>query len=33
MGGKVAILSSEFEPGEIVSKLGGICALLRFEIE
>ncbi|MEM0202762.1 MAG: mRNA surveillance protein pelota [Archaeoglobaceae archaeon] len=33
MGGKVVILSSEFEPGEIVSKLGGICALLRFEIE
>lgn len=33
MGGKVVILSSEFEPGEIVSKLGGICAILRFEIE
>lgn len=32
-GGKVVILSSEFEPGEIVSKLGGICAMLRFEIE
>ncbi len=31
-GGRVLILSSEFEPGEIVSKLGGICALLRFEI-
>ncbi|MFN3384047.1 MAG: mRNA surveillance protein pelota [Archaeoglobaceae archaeon] len=33
MGGRVVILSSEFEPGEIVSKLGGICAILRFEIE
>ncbi|MEM4473000.1 MAG: mRNA surveillance protein pelota [Archaeoglobaceae archaeon] len=33
MGGKVVILSSEFEPGEIVSKLGGICAILRFEIK
>ncbi|MEM1579278.1 MAG: mRNA surveillance protein pelota [Archaeoglobaceae archaeon] len=33
MGGKVQILSSEFEPGEIVSKLGGICAILRFEVE
>ncbi|MDI9610152.1 MAG: mRNA surveillance protein pelota [Archaeoglobales archaeon] len=32
-GGKVLILSSEFEPGEIVSKLGGICAILRFEIK
>lgn len=32
MGGKVVILSSEFEPGEIISKLGGICAVLRFEI-
>jgi len=33
MGGKVVILSSEFEPGEIVSKLGGIGALLRFEVK
>lgn len=33
MGGKVVILSSEFEPGEIVSKLGGISAILRFEIK
>lgn len=33
MGGKVVILSSDFEPGEIVSKLGGICAILRFEVE
>ncbi len=33
MGGKVIILSSEFEPGEIISKLGGIGALLRFEIK
>jgi len=32
-GGKVLILSSEFEPGEIVSKLGGICAILRFKVE
>ncbi len=32
-GGKVLILSSEFEPGEIVSKLGGICAILRFRVE
>lgn len=32
-GGKVLILSSEFEPGEIVSKLGGIGAILRFEIK
>lgn len=33
MGGKILILSSEFEPGEVVSKLGGICAILRFEIK
>lgn len=33
MGGRVLILSSEFEPGEIVSKLGGVCAILRFEVE
>lgn len=32
-GGRVLILSSEFEPGEIVSKLGGICAILRFKVE
>lgn len=32
-GGRVLIISSEFEPGEIVSKLGGICAILRFEIK
>lgn len=31
-GGRVLILSSEFEPGEIVSRLGGICAILRFEV-
>lgn len=33
MGGKILILSSEFEPGEVVSKLGGICAILRFEVQ
>lgn len=33
MGGRVLILSSEFEPGEVVSKLGGICAILRFEVK
>jgi protein pelota len=31
-GGKVIIMSSEFEPGKRLSSLGGIAALLRFKI-
>ncbi len=33
MGGKVVIMSSEFEPGKRLMSLGGIAALLRFSIE
>ncbi|MDI9645789.1 MAG: mRNA surveillance protein pelota [Archaeoglobales archaeon] len=32
MGGKIVIMSSEFEPGKRLESLGGIAALLRFEI-
>ncbi len=32
MGGKIVIVSSEFEPGRILMSLGGIGALLRFSI-
>ncbi|AGK61598.1 cell division protein pelota [Archaeoglobus sulfaticallidus PM70-1] len=32
-GGKVVILSSEFEPGKQLVSLGGIAALLRFQIQ
>ncbi len=31
-GGKVVILSTEFEPGKRLMSLGGIAALLRFDI-
>jgi len=33
LGGKIVILSSEFEPGKILMGLGGIGALLRFSFE
>ncbi|ADB57108.1 mRNA surveillance protein pelota [Archaeoglobus profundus] len=33
LGGKVVIVSSEFEPGKMLMSLGGIGALLRFSIE
>lgn len=32
-GGEVVIVSSEFEPGQRLSNLGGIAALLRYRIE
>jgi protein pelota len=32
-GGKVVILSSDFEPGKQLMSLGGIAGLLRFQIE
>ena len=33
MGGKVVVLSSEFEPGKRLLALGGIAALLRYKID
>ena len=32
MGGKIVVLSSDFEPGKRLTALGGIAALLRFKI-
>lgn len=32
MGGKVVIMSTEFEPGKRLMALGGIAALLRFDV-
>lgn len=32
-GGKIVIMSTEFEPGKRLMSLGGIAALLRFNIE
>jgi protein pelota len=33
MGGKIVIMSSEFEPGKMLMSLGGIASLLRFSIQ
>jgi len=33
MGGEVLILSTEFEPGKRLKRLGGVAALLRFKVE
>jgi len=33
MGGKIIIMSSEFEPGKMLMSLGGIASLLRFSIQ
>ncbi|RUM33043.1 MAG: mRNA surveillance protein pelota [Archaeoglobus sp.] len=33
MGGKVVILSTDFEPGKMLMALGGIGALLRFDVQ
>ena len=32
MGGEVVILSTEFEPGKRLKRLGGVAALLRFKV-
>jgi len=32
-GGRVVVLSSEFEPGERLMHLGGVAALLRYKLE
>ncbi|MCD6387457.1 MAG: mRNA surveillance protein pelota [Methanophagales archaeon] len=32
MGGEVLILSTEFEPGKRLKRLGGVAALLRFKV-
>ncbi|RLI86243.1 MAG: mRNA surveillance protein Pelota, partial [Archaeoglobales archaeon] len=31
--GKIVIMSTEFEPGKRLMALGGIAALLRFDID